>query len=212
MNRAKIPSAILQVLPALLLVPPMLPLVLPGPVVAQVQIQAPVQPLLPPTAPGAPATPSVAGETGSPATGAPASVAAAADIKLETPTVNDPALRMDLFAGDPLVHTPIGMTFTAEGRLLVIESNTHFRPKDYAGPVHDRILWLEDTNKDGKADKANVFFEDTDMTMDIATAPDGAIYVATRNEILRLRDENNDGTPDKVERRLVFLETQGNYP
>ena len=55
----------------------------------------------------------------------------------------------------------------------MIQSNTHFRPKNYTGPEHDRILWLVDADGDGKAEKAEVFFEGTDMTMDIATAPDG---------------------------------------
>ena len=39
-----------------------------------------------------------------------------------------------------------------------------------------------------------------------------AIYVATRNEILRLRDDDHDGKAEKVERKLVFLDTKGMYP
>jgi putative membrane-bound dehydrogenase-like protein len=132
--------------------------------------------------------------------------------KIEPPTVVDPALKVDLFASDPLLRTPIGLTFTQDGKLLVIESNTHFRPPGYQGPEHDRILWMEDADKDGKAEKANVFFEGTSMTMDLATAPDGSVYVATRNEILRLRDADGDGKAEQVDRKLVSLETEGNYP
>src|SRR5687767_4502042 len=58
------------------------------------------------------------------------------------PTVNDAGLKIELFAQEPLVQQPIGMTFTQDGKLLVIQSNTHFRPKNYAGPEHDRVLWL----------------------------------------------------------------------
>lgn len=130
----------------------------------------------------------------------------------EPPIVQDPGLKVELFAQEPLVQQPIGMTFTADGKLLVIQSNTHFPPKGYQGPEHDRILWLRDTDADGSADKAEVFFEGTDMTMDIATAPDGTIYLATRNEILRLRDEDLDGKAEKVERKIVFLDTDGSYP
>lgn len=132
--------------------------------------------------------------------------------KIEPPTVVDPALKVDLFASDPLLRTPIGLTFTQDGKLLVIESNTHFRPPGYLGPEHDRILWMEDADKDGKAEKANVFFEGTSMTMDLATAPDGSVYVATRNEILRLRDADGDGKAEQVDRKLVSLEREGNYP
>jgi putative membrane-bound dehydrogenase-like protein len=126
------------------------------------------------------------------------------------PTVNDPTLKIELFAQEPMLAQPIGMTFTQDGKLLVIQSNTHFRPKNYQGPEHDRVLWLCDTDGDGKADKSEVFFEGTDFTMDIATAPDGRIYLAARNEILRMTD--NNGKADKIERKLLFLETDGRYP
>ena len=137
---------------------------------------------------------------------------ARADEPIEAPKVNDEALQATLFAADPLIQTPIGMTFDKEGRLLVIESQTHFRPKDWKGPVHDQIVWLKDTNGDGKADARQVILDQTEMTMDIATAPDGSIYLSTRNELLRLSEQNKDGVPAKVERKIVWLETEGRYP
>lgn len=130
----------------------------------------------------------------------------------DLPVVSDSALRVELFAENPLIQHPIGATFTKDGKLLVIESHTHFRPKNYQGPEHDRILWLEDRDGDGFADRANVFFEGTDMTMDLATAPDGSVYVSTRNELIRLRDEDQDGKAEKVDRRLLFLDTESRYP
>lgn len=128
----------------------------------------------------------------------------------EIPVVNDPALQIELFAQEPLIAQPIGMTLTPDGKLLVIQSNTHFRPPGYAGPEHDRILWLRDADGDGRAESAEVFFEGTDLTMDLATAPDGRIYVATRNEILRMKDQQ--GKASAVERRVVFLDSEGMYP
>lgn len=129
---------------------------------------------------------------------------------IETPKVNDPALQVELFAQEPMLAQPIGLTLTADGKLLVIQSNTHFRPPGYQGPEHDRILWLRDADGDGRADAAEVFFEGTDMTMDLATAPDGRVYVATRNEILRMTDDH--GKAGNVERKRVFLDTEGRYP
>ena len=80
----------------------------------------------------------------------------------------------------------VGIDFDHRGRLLVIESHTHFPPKDYKGPKHDRILALEDTDGDGKADRFTVFFEGTRATMDIAVHPHtGDVYLATRNEVIR---------------------------
>jgi hypothetical protein len=66
------------------------------------------------------------------------------------------------------------------------------------GPEHDRILLLEDFDPaSGKARKISVFFEGTKYTMNLAVYHDGSIYVATRREIFRLRDTDNDGRADE---------------
>jgi putative membrane-bound dehydrogenase-like protein len=129
----------------------------------------------------------------------------------DAPRAADPRLCVDLFAASPDIVTPISMAFDRRGRLLVIESQTHFRPANYQGPRHDRIRILEDTDGDGKADRFTTFYEGTDATMGLAAHPDGSIYVATRNEILRLRDTHGDGHADEVH-RVLFLDTKGNYP
>jgi len=129
----------------------------------------------------------------------------------ETPISSDSRLVVKRFAGAPDIVHPIALDFDAKGRLLVVESHTHFRPANYAGPKHDRIRVLEDTDGDGKADKFTTFFEGTTYTMDLAVRFDGSVYVATRNEILRLRDADGDGKADEST-RLVFLDTKGNYP
>jgi putative membrane-bound dehydrogenase-like protein len=129
----------------------------------------------------------------------------------QTPQCHDPRLQIDLFAAEPDIVHPIGVAFDRRGRLLVIESHTHFRPQNYQGPKHDRVRIVEDTDGDGKADRFTTFFEGTQATMDIAVHPDGSVYLATRNEILRLRDTDGDGKADE-QRRLVFLDTKGNYP
>ncbi len=129
----------------------------------------------------------------------------------EVPVATDPRLVVELVAREPAIVHPIAMTFDTNGRLLVIESHTHFRPKNYQGPPHDRIRFLEDSDGDGELDRWGTFFEGTTHTMDIATHPSGAIYVATRNRILRLWDLDGDGRADRVE-RIVTLDTPGNYP
>lgn len=123
----------------------------------------------------------------------------------------DPRLEGICFARSPDIVHPIGMTFDNKGRLLVIESHTHFRPEKYIGPKFDRIRILEDTDGDGKADRFTTFFEGTTATMDIAAGPDGWIYLSTRNEILRIRDSKGDGHAD-VKERIAFLDTKGDYP
>jgi putative membrane-bound dehydrogenase-like protein len=129
----------------------------------------------------------------------------------DIPRAHDGRLCVELFAAAPHIVHPIGVAFDKKGRLLVIESHTHFRPKGYKGPKHDRIRVLEDTDGDGKADRFTTFFEGTTATMDIAVHPDGSVYLATRNEILRLRDTKGTGKADD-KKRIVFLDTKGNYP
>ncbi|MFO0823706.1 MAG: PVC-type heme-binding CxxCH protein [Gemmataceae bacterium] len=129
----------------------------------------------------------------------------------DTPTSADPRLTVELFAAAPDIVHPISLDFDSKGRLLVVESHTHFRPANYNGPKHDRIRMFEDTDGDGKADRITTFYEGTTHTMDLAVHPDGSVYVATRNEIIRLRDTKGTGQADE-KTRIVFLDTKGNYP
>ena len=121
------------------------------------------------------------------------------------PKSSDPRLVVELFAAAPDIVHPVALDFDAKGRLLVVESHTHFRPANYAGPKFDRIRAFD------PAGKATTFFEGTTFTMDLAVHPSGDVYVATRNEVLRLRDTDADGVADKRD-RIAFLETAGNYP
>lgn len=131
--------------------------------------------------------------------------------KLETPRVVDDRLEVICFASSPEIVHPISIDFDSRGRLLVIESHTHFRPTDYQGPATDRIRMLEDTDGDGRADKFTTFYEGSTATMDLATARDGSVYVASRSEIFRLIDKDGDGQSDEKQ-SLVKLVTAGNYP
>ncbi len=123
----------------------------------------------------------------------------------------DPRLEISLFAESPDIRHPVTCVFDHQGRLLVVESHTHFPPPGYEGQAHDRILAFRDSNGDGKANERTVFFEGTTHTMDVAVHYDGSVYIAMRNEILRLTDTNNDGKADRKQ-RIVFLETEGRYP
>ena len=131
------------------------------------------------------------------------------------PKVLDDRLQLELILEHPDIATPTGIAVTEEGLVLVVENNTHFRPKDYPRAPHDRILALKDTNGDGKPDQTTVFFEGTKNTMNLAVHFNGGIYVATRSEIFRLTDKNKDGKADQSlddRETLVRLETKGDYP
>ncbi len=127
------------------------------------------------------------------------------------PEVRDDRLQLTLVASEPEIVTPVGATFDSKSRLLVVEVHTHFPPDNYAGPKHDRIRFIEDTDGDGKADRFRTFYEGSRKTMSLAAGPDDWIYVATRMRVFRIRDSNGDDKADQEE-EIVRLETKGDYP
>lgn len=129
---------------------------------------------------------------------------------IDQPKVLDPRLTLELFAAEPDIVTPTGIIVEPSGRVLAIESNTHFRPKGYKGPTTDRIRAFEDTDHDGKADRIATVFEGTSMTMGLAVHPSGALYVAARYEVFRLK-RNDDGTYGG-RAQIARLDTPGDYP
>ena len=138
---------------------------------------------------------------------------AAADLPagVELPKVLDARLKIELVAAEPDIVTPTGLAVDARGRVLVVESHTHFRPVGYQGPPADRVRMFADTNGDGRADRISTFFEGTRYTMNIGVHHDGSVYLATRNEILRLRDTDDDGRADE-RTQIIRLQTEGDYP
>lgn len=138
-------------------------------------------------------------------------VALFAQTTADPPRVVDERLTLELFAAEPQITTPNGIAVDDAGRVLVVENNTHFRPKEYPRAEHDRILRLADTNGDGKADEIIEFYTGLKDTMNLARHPSGGLFVATRREVFRLDDLDGDG---KAEKRtdLIRLQTDGNYP
>ena len=133
---------------------------------------------------------------------------AAAD---DDPTSRDPQLVIEQFAAEPDIVTPTGIVIDTLGRVLVVESHTHFRPPDYAGPPTDRIRALEDTDGDGRADRITSYYEGGKATMNLAVYEDGSLFVATRSEVFRLHDHDRDGKADERV-TIARLETTGDYP
>jgi putative membrane-bound dehydrogenase-like protein len=133
------------------------------------------------------------------------------------PRTLDSRLVLERIAAEPEIVTPTGIAVDARGRVLVIESHTHFRPKNYQGPPADRIRIFEDRNGDSRPECTGTFFEGTRMTMSVAVAHDSSVFVATRNALYRLWDRDNDGRADlgkegRLPTPIVRLDTPGDYP
>ena len=67
---------------------------------------------------------------------------------------------INLFAADPMINKPVNMNWDSRGRLWVSGSTTYPHAKPGQRP-NDRIIILEDTDQDGRADRSTLFAERT---------------------------------------------------
>ena len=124
------------------------------------------------------------------------------------PKSPDQRIVVELVAEAPDIVTPTGVGVDAKGRVIVIESHTHFRPKDYKGPERDRVLMFT-MDKDGNA-KRSIFHEGLNMGMDVTVGAGDWVYLAERSRILRVKDTAGDGKADKAE-DVIVMQTTGTY-
>jgi mono/diheme cytochrome c family protein/glucose/arabinose dehydrogenase len=115
-----------------------------------------------------------------------------------------PGYSVGLFASEkefPNLANPVQLSFDNKGRLWVatMPSYPHWRPGD--PKPDDKLLILEDTNGDGKADKELVFADKLHLPTGFELAPEG-VYVAQGNNLLLLRDTNGD---DRADVRTTIL-------
>ncbi len=130
---------------------------------------------------------------------------------IEPPRVLDADWQIELVASEPDLVTPVHICFDAEGRLLVVECHTHFPPDDYDGPKVDRVYRFDDSDGDGELDRQRLFYEGGRATMGVAKLNDGWIAIASRSEVIRVRDSDDDGSADERE-VLLTLKTAADYP
>lgn len=113
-----------------------------------------------------------------------------------------PGLKATLFASEPRISSPSSMDIDAQGRVWICEV-VNYRagirniPTREAG---DRIVILEDTNGDGKADESKVFYQGNEINgcQGICVLGNKVIVAASPNVFL-FTDEDNDGKADKKE-------------
>ncbi len=112
--------------------------------------------------------------------------------------------KIELFADEdtfPDLANPVQMSFDNKGRLWVatMPSYPHYKPGD---PLpDDKLLILEDTNGDGKADKQTVFVDGLHLPMGFEFSHNG-VYISQGYKLLFVADTDGD---DKADVREVVM-------
>ncbi len=140
-----------------------------------------------------------------------------------------PDFEMNLVAAEPQIQNVISLDWSADGRMWVAESPKYpnggrihrnddsiypelafrsgqSRDEKVDRPAIDRISWLEDVDVDGRMDKRHIFADynhgvpgGLERVASMVLHRDGVI-VAQAPDILMLRDLDEDGVCDRVEK------------
>jgi putative membrane-bound dehydrogenase-like protein len=114
-----------------------------------------------------------------------------------------PGFHVTLFAGEPEVQQPIGMTLDARGRLWVAENYTYSeKPLSWDTNLSDRIIILEDTHHDGHFDKRTVFWDRAKKLTSVAVGF-GGVFALCPPQLLFIPDRNGDDVPDSEPQVLL---------
>ncbi len=117
-------------------------------------------------------------------------------------------LAINLFASEkefPELAKPVQMSFDSKGRLWVAcwPTYPHWKPKE---PMDDKLLILEDTDGDGKADKRIVFAGGLHCPTGFEFA-NGGVLVAQAPDLVFLKDTDGDDHADVRMRVLSGLDS-----
>ena len=112
--------------------------------------------------------------------------------------------KLELFASEqefPDLANPVQLSFDNKGRLWVatMPSYPHYKPGDPR--PQDKLIILEDTNGDGKADKQTTFADNLHIPVGFEIAAEG-VYVSQSPNLILLEDTNGD---DKADKKTILL-------
>ena len=116
-------------------------------------------------------------------------------------------LQVTLFAAEPMITNPSSMHVDARGRVWICEMHNY---RKVNRPEGDRILILEDTNSDGRADQQKVFYQGNDINDAQGICVLGSrVFVTCTKTLLVLHDDNGDDVADRQE--TLFTATGHNH-
>lgn len=114
-------------------------------------------------------------------------------------------LEANVFAAEPMMTQPMAFCWDSKGRMWIAENRDYeSRGSGFANSGDSRILILEDTDRDGVADKRKVFAEGIPFPAGIAVGFDGLWLGAPPNLLfVPDRDKDDKADMDEIEVRLT---------
>ena len=105
-----------------------------------------------------------------------------------------PGFRVELAAGEPLVHQPVAMAYDERGRLWVAEAHTYpIRAPE--GEGKDKIIILEDSDGNGSLDRRKVFADGLNLISGLEVGF-GGVWVGAAPYLMFIPDKDGDDRPD----------------
>jgi putative membrane-bound dehydrogenase-like protein len=121
-------------------------------------------------------------------------------------------LEVELFASEPMVTNPTNISVDQKGRVWICEAYNYDVPPEQRDEKGDRIIVLEDTDGDGKADKRTVFYQGSDITTPLGIFVAGdQVYVSRSPNVLIFSDTNGDLVADKKDTLFTNLGNKGDH-
>jgi putative membrane-bound dehydrogenase-like protein len=106
-----------------------------------------------------------------------------------------PGFQVELVAAEPLVQSPIAFAWGADGKLWVVEMGDYPLGLDNKGKPGGRVKYLEDTDGDGKYDKATVFLDGLSFPTNVMPWRKG-VLVTCAPEIFYAESSKGSGKAD----------------
>jgi putative membrane-bound dehydrogenase-like protein len=120
-------------------------------------------------------------------------------------------LEVTVFAAEPLLRNPSAIDVDERGRVWVCDIANYGstrKPWGVLDPKGDRIVILEDNDRDGVADKSKVFFQSREIDCPYgATVVGNKVYVSASPTVSVLTDRDGDDKSDT--REILFDEIGG---
>lgn len=121
--------------------------------------------------------------------------------------------RIELVAAEPMIQSPIAISFDDQGRLFVVEMRGYMNDVDGAGEKDPsgRVSLLEDTKGGGRMDKATAFVDGLVMPRSVLAVNGGALIGESPN-LFFCKDTKGTGVADVRTVVATDYGTRGGQP